>query len=150
MDTPNLTLDLIVRLASLGTAGISVFGIFYTGIIVKSLPNNVSEGKLSAVRMYKNMCIVIAIICALSGALNAFFNMQKVQDAKNDVAEIESSITNQADSLKQSREAIGRDLDELMKILEEQPGDNTLAEGVLKRIDQNVNSLTFKPYRIPD
>jgi len=52
--------------------------------------------------------------------------------------------------LKQSREAIGRDLDELRKILEEQPGDNTLAAGVLKRIDQNVNSLTFKPYRIPD
>jgi len=51
METQADTLDLIVKLASLGTAGISILGIFYTGIIVKSLPNDVTSGKLSAVRM---------------------------------------------------------------------------------------------------
>ena len=110
METQTDTLDLIVKLASLGTAGISILGIFYTGIIVKSLPNDVTSGKLSAVRMYKNMCIVVAIICAISGGLNAFFNMQKVMDAKDSMAKIENNYTNQADSLDIIRSVIISDL----------------------------------------
>lgn len=143
METQADTLDLIVRLASLGTAGISILGIFYTGIIVKSLPNDVSSGKLTAVRMYKNMCIVIAIICAISGGLNAYYNQQKVRDAKENVARIENRYLNQADILNTAKEAISNDLTELSQILIDKPFDQQTARDLLQKIDADVNSLGF-------
>ena len=150
METQADTLDLIVRLASLGTAGISILGIFYTGIIVKSLPNDVSSGKLTAVRMYKNMCIVIAIICALSGVLNAYYNQQKVKDAKENVAQIESRLISRADSLNKIKDIIVRDLSELSRVLAGQPCDQTITAGILQRINADMNSMNFKPDKKPD
>ena len=150
METQADTLDLIVKLASLGTAGISILGIFYTGIIVKSLPNDVTSGKLSAVRMYKNMCIVVAIICAISGGLNAFFNMQKVMDAKDSMAKIENNYTNQADSLDIIRSVIISDLAELKQKLAAEPCEQTVTSEIIQRINTNVNSLSFKAHNRTD
>ncbi len=150
METQADTLDLIVKLASLGTAGISILGIFYTGIIVKSLPNDVTSGKLSAVRMYKNMCIVVAIICAISGGLNAFFNLQKVMDAKDSMAKIENNYTNQADSLDIIRSAIVSDLAELKQKLTDEPCEPTVASEIIQRINANLNSLSFSPHSRAD
>ena len=150
METQTDTLDLIVKLASLGTAGISILGIFYTGIIVKSLPNDVTSGKLSAVRMYKNMCIVVAIICAISGGLNAFFNMQKVMDAKDSMAKIENNYTNQADSLDIIRSAIVSDLTELKHKLADEPCEQTATSEIIQRINENVNLLSFSPHNRTD
>ncbi|MGI6323679.1 MAG: hypothetical protein ACOXZO_10245 [Bacteroidales bacterium] len=150
METQTDTLDLIVKLASLGTAGISILGIFYTGIIVKSLPNDVTSGKLSAVRMYKNMCIVVAIICAISGGLNAFFNMQKVMDAKDSMAKIENNYTNQADSLDIIRSVIISDLAELKQKLAAEPCEQTVTSEIIQRINTNVNSLSFKAHNKTD
>ncbi|NMB51060.1 MAG: hypothetical protein GX999_01875 [Bacteroidales bacterium] len=150
METQTDTLDLIVKLASLGTAGISILGIFYTGIIVKSLPNDVTSGKLSAVRMYKNMCIVVAIICAISGGLNAFFNMQKVMDAKDSMAKIENNYTNQADSLDIIRSVIISDLAELKQKLAAEPCEQTVTSEIIQRINTNVNSLSFKAHNRTD
>ena len=145
METQTQTLELLVKLASVGTAGICILGIFYTGIIVKSLPNNVSPTKLTAVRMYKNMCIVIAIICSVSGGLNAYFNMGKIKDAKKNAAEIENQYTQQADSLLISKDAIDKDLMELNRILENQQGASSEVSRVLSRITTNVNSMVFRP-----
>lgn len=150
METQTDTLDLIVKLASLGTAGISILGIFYTGIIVKSLPNDVTSGKLSAVRMYKNMCIVVAIICAISGGLNAFFNMQKVMDAKDSMAKIENNYTSQADSLDIIRSVIISDLTELKQKLAAEPCEQTVTSEIIQRINTNVNSLSFKAHNRTD
>ncbi len=145
METQTETLELLVKLASLGTAGICIIGIFYTGIIVKSLPNNVSPSKLSAVRMYKNMCIVIAVICSISGCLNAYYNMGKIEDAKKNAAEIENQYSQQADSFMISKDAIGKDLDELNRIMENQPGTSSEASSILSRISTDVNSMVFRP-----
>jgi hypothetical protein len=145
METQSSTLNLLVKLASLGTAGISIIGIFYSGMIVKSLPNDVSTGKLTAVRMYKNLCITVALICAVSGVLNAYFNMKKIQDAKSEVIAIEDQYTQQADSLRLSIENIGKDISNLSKILENKSFSLPEASGVLSRINSNVNSMEFRP-----
>jgi len=145
METQSSTLNLLVKLASLGTAGISIIGIFYSGMIVKSLPNDVSTGKLTAVRMYKNLCITVALICAVSGVLNAYFNMKKIQDAKSEVIAIEDQYTQQADSLRLSIENIGKDISNLSKILENKSFSLPEASGVLNRINSNVNSMEFRP-----
>ncbi len=150
METQANTLDLIVKLASLGTAGISILGIFYTGIIVKSLPNDVKSGKLSAVRMYKNMCIVVAIICAISGGLNASFNLQKVIDAKDSMTKFENNYTNQADSLDIIRRAIVSDLTELKQMLADEPCDQTKTAELMQRINANVNSMNFNYHKMAD
>lgn len=145
METQTSTLELLVKFASLGTAGISIIGIFYTGIIVKSLPNDVSASKLSAVRMYKNLCITVAFICAVSGGLNAYFNMKKIQDAKNDTKTIENQYEIQADSLRVSKEAIGKDLIYLREMLVNQQVPLTEASTILNRINSNVNSMVLRP-----
>ena len=114
-------------------------------MIVKSLPNDVSTGKLTAVRMYKNLCITVALICAVSGVLNAYFNMKKIQDAKSEVIAIEDQYTQQADSLRLSIENIGKDISNLSKILENKSFSLPEASGVLSRINSNVNSMEFRP-----
>ncbi len=76
------TLDALVKLASLGTAGICIFAIFFMGTGIFRLPNDTSEIKALLMKKYMNVCIFIAIICMISGVANSYFNMNKVKIAE--------------------------------------------------------------------
>lgn len=75
------SLESLVELASFGTAGVSVLAIFLIGRSILKLPNDSPIWKVDLMKRYQNVCIIIAIICSLSGGANAYFNMGKIQNA---------------------------------------------------------------------
>jgi hypothetical protein len=69
-------LETLVKLASLGTSGICIFAIFWIGWLVKK-PTSLSHYR--TLRFYMIACIIIAVISAASGILNAYFNAAKIE-----------------------------------------------------------------------
>jgi hypothetical protein len=80
-------LDTLVKLAAIGTSGLCVLFVFWCGSLVKNLPDNTSQGKISVVKHYMTVCLIMAVITGLSGGANAFFNRNAVVSAENKVAE---------------------------------------------------------------
>jgi biotin synthase-related radical SAM superfamily protein len=77
-------LDFLVKLASFGTAGVCVLAIFLIGIAIPKLPNDTPAWKAKLMRTYMTTCIIIAVICGVSGAANAYFNQQKIVKAQDE------------------------------------------------------------------
>jgi hypothetical protein len=82
------TLEVLVKLASIGTAGVCVLSVFLIGFTIFKLPNDTPEWKPELLKKFINACIIIALITAVSGSLNAYFNINKVAEADRATAEI--------------------------------------------------------------
>ncbi len=80
-------LDTLVKLAAIGTSGLCLLFVFWCGNLVRSLPDSASEGKISLVKHYMTVCLIMAVITGLSGGANAFFNRHAVVVAETKVAE---------------------------------------------------------------
>ncbi len=63
--------DNLVKLASLGAAGISILAIFITGTIIMQLPNNVTKEKIGILKFFIKSCFVFVILSTGSGIANA-------------------------------------------------------------------------------
>ena len=81
------TLEQLVKLASLGTAGVCVLAVFLIGTSIFRLGNDTPEWKVSLMKKYMNTCIIIAFICTISGGANAYFNQNKIKVAEKDLVE---------------------------------------------------------------
>jgi hypothetical protein len=77
---------MLVKLASIGTAGVCVLAIFIIGTSIMRLKSDTPEWKVSLMKKYMNTCIWIAVICMISGGANAYFNQNKIKTA-NDAAD---------------------------------------------------------------
>jgi len=75
------SLELLVKLASFGTAGVCVLAIFLIGNAILKLPNDAPKWKPDLMKKFINACILIAVITTISGGLTAYFNQGKVQVA---------------------------------------------------------------------
>jgi cell division protein FtsL len=145
MDNETNVLEVLVKLASLGAAGIGIVGIFYTAIIVRGLPNDVTPAKLASVKLLTKLCIITVIVCGISGVCNSYFSMKKIQDAKNQTTEITKQYNSELNNLQISKAAINKDLTELRAKLS---GSTALPQGVTNTLDNavtKVNSLKLKP-----
>ena len=96
--TDNL-LDTLVKLAAIGTSGLCVLFVFWCGSLVKNLPDNASDGKVSLVKYYMTICLIMAVITGISGGANAYFNRQavvvaetKVADSRKDLATVQQDL----------------------------------------------------------
>jgi hypothetical protein len=76
------TLEMLVKLASFGTAGVCVLAVFYIGHYIQKLPNDAPEWKARLMGKYINACVIIAVICTVSGGVNAYFNRNKIVTAE--------------------------------------------------------------------
>lgn len=76
MDTAFL--DTLVKLANLGTSGICVLAIAWAGFQFRSIPNDAPRIRYEALRSFFRLCILIAVISAVTGILSAYFNHQQV------------------------------------------------------------------------
>jgi len=77
-----MLLDTLVKLAAIGTSGICIFAIFWSGWLIYKTTD---AAKLDTIRYFINKVIIIAIISALSGGLNAVINAATIRklEAKN-------------------------------------------------------------------
>lgn len=71
-------LDILVRLANLGTSGICIFGIFWTGRLIKVSSNSENEFYHLSLHKYMNMVIFVAIISLVSGVANSYIKQIEI------------------------------------------------------------------------
>ncbi|MHC4553024.1 MAG: hypothetical protein ACYSUT_09720 [Planctomycetota bacterium] len=76
--------DFLVKLASFGTAGVCVCAIFYCGVAIFKLPDKTPAWRVQLTKRYINACVFIAVISAISGGVNAYFNQNKIRVARQD------------------------------------------------------------------
>jgi|GEM_PF-2958987 hypothetical protein len=142
------TLELLVKLASFGTAGVSIFAVFYVGISIRSLPNNAPPFKVSLLNKYLNFCVIIAIICSISGGMNAYFNQTKIADAKeeanNNINELKSSYDNQLNSFTEFKKDIQTSIDSLDKSLSKNNNSQPNVRIGLINLDTKVKNTHLK------
>jgi hypothetical protein len=144
MDIPSQTLEVLVKLAGLGTAGICILGLFVAGYITAKLPDDVSPTKLKAVKMFKNLCITTALICLVAGALTSYFNTKKVEQARNEAENIKGVYMRQINDLSQSRNILEDDVNHLRIIIAAQPSSTLESKATLQRIDQTIKSMDMQ------
>ena len=72
--------DNLVKLASIGTAGISILAVFITGVIIYRLPNDVSREKTGILKFFIISCFFFVILSTGTGIANAIFNQQKINE----------------------------------------------------------------------
>jgi hypothetical protein len=138
------TLEALVKIAGVGTAGICVLGLFVAGIITSMLPNDVSEAKLAAVRMFKNLCITTALICLASTVLTSYFNNKKVVKAEEQATNTRNEYVQKVDGLMQSKNMLEADVNRLKEMIAQQPAVSMEAKQMLLNIDATVKSMDLQ------
>jgi hypothetical protein len=145
MENEKNLLELLVKIASYGTAGAGVLGIFSAWKIVSGLPNDVTKEKSSAAKMFMTLCIIAVISCTISGGLNSYFNMKKIQDAKNEVTEITNQYDIQVNKLLKSKAEISKQLNILQQNYPNQATTSGEFKKAVDNIGKNVNAIDMLP-----
>ncbi len=139
------TLELLVKLASFGTAGVSVLAIFYIGNCIQKLPNDSPAWKPALMKRYMNMCIVIALICTLSGGVNAYFNRNKIVAANEQTARISTKYNEQVRKIESEKQEISAELSSLRAVLQQ---THTFTPAISVKLDSatvKVSRLQIQP-----
>lgn len=138
-------LEPLVKLASFGTAGVSVLAIFYIGYNVQKLPNDSPEWKPALMRKYMSMCVTIAIICAISGGANAYFNQGKIMAAEHEKNQIQTGYEIQMRNIDQERQTVSRHLDSLKILLRQQQIHNPVVSSMLDSTAVSIQRIKLEP-----
>ena len=100
------SLELLVKLASFGTAGVCVLAVFIVGKYTLALPKDSPSWKVSLMRRYQNMCIIVAIISLFAGGITAYFNQNKINTANQQAVEANQSVINIQDQYKKEEQKV--------------------------------------------
>lgn len=115
-------LDDLVKLASLGTSGICIFGIFWTGFLLKGGKDSENGLYHQTLHKYMNMVIAIAVITGVSGVANAYIKQSDINRLEAKSAE----LTDERNKLKKENQAIiaanAKVIKSIEKILANQQG----------------------------
>jgi len=71
-------LDVLVKLANLGTSGICVLAIFWCGFQLQQLPNDAPAIRYETLKSFFLLCGVIALISGVTGVFGVYFNRQQI------------------------------------------------------------------------
>jgi hypothetical protein len=81
-------LDTAVKLAALGTSGVCVAGLVWTGLLMARLPADAERNRHAALRNYMLLCFGVAVVSAVSGFLSPTAErMRELEAANRDQAE---------------------------------------------------------------
>jgi formate hydrogenlyase subunit 3/multisubunit Na+/H+ antiporter MnhD subunit len=89
-------LDTLVKLAAIGTSGICIFAIFWSGWLIYKTTD---AAKLETIKYFIAKTVVIAVISALSGGLNAAINVATIRKLEAEQAAAVQALSAQQDSL---------------------------------------------------
>jgi hypothetical protein len=85
-------LDTLVKLASLGASGISIFAIFWIGWLISRTPSDAGAERHRTMRLFMAMCLAIAIVAGVTGYLNVRLRSGTVDDLRAALAKSEQSV----------------------------------------------------------
>ena len=135
-------LDQLVRLASFGTAGVCILAIFYIGYIILKLGPQPSVTHVKLVKQYMMACIIIAVISATSGVLNAYWNQQKIGTAEEKYDNLKSNYINEYQSIYTLKNSLQKELNSFRQNWNTYP---TLINPDITDIQNKIDSLYIKP-----
>jgi len=138
-------LEFLVKLASFGTAGVCVLAIFIIGTSIFRLPNDTPNWKVSLMKKYMNTCIVIAIICAISGSANAYFNQNKIAKAKADFNQLGAAYDEQSKNIENEKQKIKTILGSIRTQLQHGAAASPAVLNSIQNVESGVGKLELIP-----
>ena len=136
--------DNLVKLASFGTAGISILAVFITGVIIYKLPNDVSKQKSSLLKFFIVSCFVFVILSTGTGVLNAMFNKEKIVEKEQVISKADSLYNNEKTKWLGFRDEIDTKLNSLQSELNKPTINKTeLNESILK-LGEQTKKMDFR------
>lgn len=137
--------DNLVKLASFGTAGISILAVFITGVIIYRLPNNVSKEKIGILKFFIISCFIFVILSTGTGIANAVFNQQKIEKKEEKIVEVTEQYENERASWLRYKADVTQEFNRLENQLN-QPGINKeLLRSNIKELSSRTMNMQFKP-----
>ncbi len=88
----NELLDTLVRLASLGASGISIFAIFWIGWLLLRLPSGADRERHKTLRFFMLVCFGIALIAGGTGLANVMFKADQISILNQTIIENSEEI----------------------------------------------------------
>ena len=138
-------LELLVKLASFGTAGVCVLAIFLIGTSLVRLGNDTPEWKAKLMGKFMNTCIIIAIICTISGSANAYFNQNKIARAREDFTEVLNKYEEEVEQLEGKKKQLNEEIQSLQRSLERSSSTDPEVKEQVKSLKSRVDQLQMTP-----
>ena len=85
-------LDTLVRLASLGASGISIFVIFWIGWLLLRLPSGADRERHKTLRLFMLVCFGIALIAGGTGLANVMIKADQISKLNRTIIERNQTI----------------------------------------------------------
>jgi len=143
-------LELLVKLASFGTAGISLLAVVVLGIIFVKLPNDTSNNKTSLLKFFMGMVIFLTIVCGVTSWANARFTQNKVVEANRNFIELGKAYTAELIKVEQEKSKIEASLNKIRNLLVATPthGQIENINNSIVNTRTNLTNFHMTPYDI--
>ena len=139
-------LDILVKLASFGAAGISILAVFIIGMKIFNLPNDTSSIKASVLKFYMSTCIFMTVISGVSGVANAYFNQEKIIQANNNFDQLSTTYKDELQKVENEKKEIDATLVSLRRQLRSVNNLPASVSTTLNKTETQVNQIKMLPY----
>jgi len=137
--------DQLVKLASFGTSGVCILAVFVVGASITRLPKDSPEWRVSLMKRYINFCVIIALVSALSGGANAYFNEKKRAEAESDYKVLKVSYDNDRRKVTKQNAEINSAMLALKNQLQKTPSLNPEVWSAIENIQKGITQQKLTP-----
>ena len=141
-------LELLVKLASFGAAGISILAIFIIGTRIFNLPNDTSPVKASVLKFFMTTCIFMTTVCGVSGIANAYFNRNKIEQANENFEKLGIAYKNEVKMVEEEKKEIETTLVDLKRQLRNVSNLPTEVTTTINKAETGVKQIQMRPYEV--
>jgi hypothetical protein len=137
-------LDLLVKLASFGTAGVCVLAIFLVGKSILGLPDNSPPWRVSLLHKYQYFCVLMATVSAVSGVANAYFNQQKIVTAQDNVSKLAGLYKTESKGWRANKEELEANINSINTSIARSNASPEVRESVSK-LKASIGRIRIRP-----
>lgn len=140
--------DNLVKLASIGTAGISILAVFITGVIILKLPNDVSKEKTSLLKFFIGSCFVFIILSTGSAILNAMFNKEVIDEKEVQIAEVKEQYNTEKDKWTIYKRDVTAEIARIESQLNQPNINREALKNNIKQLNTKTTQMHFTPIKV--
>ena len=138
-------IDPLVKLANVGAAGIAVLAVFMTGFRIFNLPNDTSKVKENLLKRFMSMCIIMTIICGLTGVASAWFNRSRIVEAEKKTENLVRTYEFQMEKIESEKNMIMRELQGIRGQVHNTPQANPEVLRSLDNAEMKIREMKLLP-----
>ena len=140
--------DNLVKLASFGTAGISILAVFMTGIIIYKLPNDVSKEKTGMLKFFIVSCFIFVLLSTGTGIANALFNKSVIDEKVEKVEEVTEKYETERKNWLKYKDDITIQVTNIENRLRQPTINRNLLLNDIKTLSIKTNEMKFSPLKL--